>query len=109
MTLDEVLHSNHGWYDEAVVTNPEGKELTCWRDNDLKYNADVLKTETIDNDTALRITVDYLYWDERGYIVTQKQLHDDYMCKSQSEREEMSFRQYVSECCGRNGTLERII
>lgn len=46
------------------------------------------------------------YRDERGEIITKDQLYDEY--KELKRYEEMSFTEYVRECCGKNGTLEEV-
>jgi hypothetical protein len=52
-------------------------------------------------------TLEKLYRDERGEIITKNQLYDEY--KEQKRYEEMTFSQYVRECCSKNGTLEEVI
>jgi hypothetical protein len=51
--------------------------------------------------------VEKLYRDERGEIITKNQLYDEY--KELKRYEEMTFTQYVRECCSKNGTLEEVI
>ena len=46
------------------------------------------------------------YIDERGYKLTRNQLYDEY--KELRKYEEMTFTQYVKECCSKNGTLTEV-
>ena len=45
------------------------------------------------------------FWDERGYVVTRRELYEDYINISPEERREMTFEQYITNCCSGNGTL----
>lgn len=49
------------------------------------------------------------YLDERGEIITEKQLYLEYLNLSNDERIDKDFKDYIRECCGKNGTLTKII
>ena len=48
------------------------------------------------------------YLDERGEIITEKQLYLEYLDLSQEEKNDKSFNDYIKECCNKNGTLTKI-
>ena len=58
MTLDNYLHSGHG-YDEVIVVDRNGNELTSWQDDDPKYSAMVLDVKAKNHDTTVQIMIDY--------------------------------------------------
>ena len=58
VTLNEFLNSGHG-YDEVIVTDKNGEELVLWTENDPKYDKNVLSTQVVDNDTALKVVIDH--------------------------------------------------
>lgn len=112
MTLNEFLHGEiAAQYEECAVEDKKGNGLNFWHeDDDPKYNAEVIghHLESVENEgTLLIITVDNLFLDERGFCVTEKELRHDYYAEDKCA--EMTFDEYVKECCGKNGTLERII
>lgn len=50
-----------------------------------------------------------MYKDERGYIITEQELQSEYNDLKQSgETDCRTFSEYIRECCGKNGTLEKI-
>ena len=48
-----------------------------------------------------------VFEDERGYNVTETELLS-YYCNESALSQEMTFEQYIRECCGKNGTLTEI-
>ena len=47
--------------------------------------------------------------DERGYYITDKELHDSYeILKASGDTDCETYDDYVRECCGKNGTLTAI-
>lgn len=49
-----------------------------------------------------------LYYDERGYIITKSELRKSYSeLKANGETDCKTYEEYVRECCGKNGTLEK--
>lgn len=50
-----------------------------------------------------------LYYDERGYIITESELRKSFTeLKANRETECVTYEQYVTECCGKNGTLTKV-
>lgn len=50
-----------------------------------------------------------MYKDERGYIITEQELQTEFNDLKQSgETDCRTFSEYIRECCGKNGTLEKI-
>ena len=107
-TLNEFLHSGHG-YSETVVIDDEGREVTSWHDDDSKYLAEVKYVRPIDNNTAAEIHIDRLYYDERGYYVTERQLYIEWHLQKRWDGSDETFPEYRKECCSKNGTLERVV
>ena len=107
-TLNEYLHSEHG-YEETVVIDDEGREVTSWHEDDSKYLAEVKYVKTIDNGTCGEIHIDRLYYDERGEFVTERQLYNEWLPLKAHGEIDMDFNAYRKECCSKNGTLERVV
>lgn len=65
MTLAEWQNANYSnrckgtSYDEVTVIDAEGKEMLTWTDNDQKYNANVLKVESVDGGTLAILYTDW--------------------------------------------------
>jgi hypothetical protein len=50
-----------------------------------------------------------LYYDERGYFLTESELHKSFAeLKANDETDCETYAEYVRECCGKNGTLEKV-
>lgn len=50
-----------------------------------------------------------MFKDERGYTITLEDLMEEFKeIKEDGEHDEVTFEQYLAECLGKNGTLERI-
>jgi len=50
-----------------------------------------------------------MFKDERGYILTLEDLEAEFEeIRKDGEHDGVSFNQYLSECLGKNGTLERL-
>ena len=50
-----------------------------------------------------------MYLDERGYYISEKELQQSYAeLKANGETDCETYEEYVKECCGKNGTLEKV-
>lgn len=50
-----------------------------------------------------------MYYDERGYFLTDAELRKSFEeLKANGETECVTYEQYLTECCGKNGALERV-
>lgn len=58
MTLEKFLHQQHD-YDETIITDKNGNELTIWRDNDKKYQMKVLSVSLNESGTLATIKINY--------------------------------------------------
>ena len=47
-----------------------------------------------------------LYWDERGFTVSEADLKEYY--DTYKDELNMSYEEYVADCLGKNGTLSKI-
>ena len=57
MTLNDWLHSKANDVDEVLVFSKEHEPLTCWRDNDPKYEAQVFHIAK--GDTCAIVEIDF--------------------------------------------------
>ena len=49
-----------------------------------------------------------MYWDERGWYITEDELKDDYeQLKANNETEANTYEEYVINCTDKDGALER--
>lgn len=58
MTLENFIHQPHD-YDETIVIDRNGNELTSWIENDNKYQKEVLSVSLNKSGTLATIKIDY--------------------------------------------------
>ena len=58
MTLENYIHQPHD-YDEAIVIDRNGNELTSWIEDDNKYQKEVLSVSLNKSGTLATIKIDY--------------------------------------------------
>ena len=59
-------------------------------------------------ETGLTNGGDPMYWDERGWYITEEDLKDEYKTlKANGETEAKTYKSYVANCTSKNGTLTR--
>lgn len=107
-TLGDYLHSDHG-YDETVVIDDDGNEVTCWHEDDSKYLAEVKYVKPSESGSFAEIHIDPLYYDERGEFVTERQLYVEWHKQLKFDSLDETFPEYKRSCCSKNGTLERVV
>ena len=50
-----------------------------------------------------------MFYDERGYYISERELYQSYEeLKANKETECETFEEYVRECCSQNGTLTKV-
>lgn len=50
-----------------------------------------------------------IFWDERGYLVTQSELYAEFLATLKERDNGITFGDYLRNCCDKNGTLTELM